>query len=213
MSPQLDGFSRNIKALREDKGLTQYELAEHLGLTSASVSFWENKGSKPHKREVVAKMCELFGVSESELFGYADGYYAKTRGAGSAARYSRVSPSDTYLRAEEGKQFWCPPELFEEGCFAIEVTDSSMGNIMPKGSVAIVKPNNAQPSKPVIGYVAIGDALPVFRRVRPLGDGIIVLEPDSPDSSYRRSVVDTTDPDAPRIRFIGQVAYVGKEFS
>ena len=38
-------FSENITRLRQAQGLTQEELADHIGVTKASVSKWERGGS------------------------------------------------------------------------------------------------------------------------------------------------------------------------
>lgn len=48
-------------------------------MTSPAISMWENKGTKPRDKKTVEAICDLFGVSETDLFGYSDGYYARTR--------------------------------------------------------------------------------------------------------------------------------------
>lgn len=75
----IDSFGRNFRAIREDSKLKQYQIAERLGMTSPAISMWENKGTKPRDKKTVEAICDLFGVSETDLFGYSDGYYARTR--------------------------------------------------------------------------------------------------------------------------------------
>ena len=74
------GFSANIRALREDYDLTQQQLADNVKMSAPMISHWENKGAKPSSKKTIKALCELFNVNEQDLFGYSDGYYAKTRG-------------------------------------------------------------------------------------------------------------------------------------
>lgn len=61
-------LNENIKALREEKGMTQAELAEALFVTPQSVSRWE-KGQAYPDIEKLPLLSELFGVSVDELLG------------------------------------------------------------------------------------------------------------------------------------------------
>lgn len=56
----------NIRKQRQIKGLTQLELADQLGLTQASVSYWERKNVVPE--EYATKIAEILGCEESDLF-------------------------------------------------------------------------------------------------------------------------------------------------
>lgn len=51
-----------IKTLREEKGLTQKELATYLNVDRATISGYETKGKHPDLDKLV-KLAKLFGVS------------------------------------------------------------------------------------------------------------------------------------------------------
>lgn len=55
-----------IKAIRKDRGLTQKELGDRLGLSSQSVAQWENNLRKP-KFETTLKIANALGVDASVL--------------------------------------------------------------------------------------------------------------------------------------------------
>lgn len=55
-----------IKQLREQKGLTQSELAKHLGITRSSVNAWEMGISVPSTQYVV-ELAHLFKVTTDYL--------------------------------------------------------------------------------------------------------------------------------------------------
>ena len=52
-------FGENLQKLRKEKGISQEQLAEQLGVTRQSVSKWESGNSYPEMDKIVA-MCNLF---------------------------------------------------------------------------------------------------------------------------------------------------------
>ncbi len=62
-------LSENIIRLRKQRKLTQEEMADHLGVTKASVSKWENGLSLPDIL-LLPQIASLFDVSVDELIGY-----------------------------------------------------------------------------------------------------------------------------------------------
>jgi len=60
-------IGENIKQLRAEKGVTQEQLAEHLGITYQSVSKWENNITAPDL-QLIPAIAEYFGVSINKLF-------------------------------------------------------------------------------------------------------------------------------------------------
>ena len=62
-------FADNIIRFRKDKGVTQEQLADFLGVTKASVSKWETKQSMPDIN-LLPIIASYFDVSIDELLGY-----------------------------------------------------------------------------------------------------------------------------------------------
>lgn len=62
-------FAENIINLRKEKGETQEQLADFLGVTKASVSKWETKQSMPDI-SLLPVIASYFDVSIDELLGY-----------------------------------------------------------------------------------------------------------------------------------------------
>ena len=61
-------FSERLKALRQDKGLTQRELAESVGMTASSFSAYEN-GTKTPSLSVAIAISDTYDVSLDWLIG------------------------------------------------------------------------------------------------------------------------------------------------
>ncbi len=59
-------FGNFIYKLRVEKGLTQADVAQKIGVTPAAVSKWENGSAKP-RYEVLLKLAEILDVSTEEL--------------------------------------------------------------------------------------------------------------------------------------------------
>lgn len=59
-------FGTMIAALRREKGMTQLELAEKMGVTDKAVSKWERDLSFPDVSSI-PRLAEIFGVSVDEL--------------------------------------------------------------------------------------------------------------------------------------------------
>jgi len=61
-------FGRRLDALRKARGLTQLQVAQALGTTQRTVSYYENQGGSPPAHVVVA-LAKLLHVSADELLG------------------------------------------------------------------------------------------------------------------------------------------------
>lgn len=61
-----------IKNLRIEKGLTQEELGNLLGLKKAAINKYENGRVENIKRSIIQKMAEIFDVSPAYLMGWEE---------------------------------------------------------------------------------------------------------------------------------------------
>ena len=62
-------IAENIRAYRKQRGLTQEQLAEVLGVSVGAVYKWESKSSLPELR-LIMEMADFFDVSVDALLGY-----------------------------------------------------------------------------------------------------------------------------------------------
>ncbi len=63
-----ESFGERFGRLRKQKGLTQEELAQKIGLSGQAVSKWENDASMPDV-SLLVELSEILGVSLDELLG------------------------------------------------------------------------------------------------------------------------------------------------
>ena len=62
-------FARRLIKLREDKGLSQYEVADRLGIKRPRYNAWEQGLAKP-RTDMINKLAEFFEVSPDYLLGF-----------------------------------------------------------------------------------------------------------------------------------------------
>ena len=72
-------LNRQIKLLRQKKGISQVELASSLGVTKQSISNWENDNIMP-SIEMLVKLAEYFNVSTDFLLGLSTEHNLRTNG-------------------------------------------------------------------------------------------------------------------------------------
>lgn len=212
-------FARNIKALREDSGLTQVELGKKLETESMTISRWERSEIvRPHPK-TVEQLCEYFGVSSGDLLS-ENGYYAKTRGmytiaprpaTGSLPIIGAAHAGDPSPAYElDGGTLDCPEEYCREGNFFIRINGDSMDRQLVDGTYALIDVH-AQVNSGDIALVKVNGDDATVKRVKFM-DGIAVLEPDSSNPSHRRRMIDSSDPESPEVRILGKVVYAVTRF-
>ena len=212
-------FARNIKALREDSGLTQVELGKKLETESMTISRWERSEIvRPHPK-TVEQLCEYFGVSSGDLLS-ENGYYAKTRGVstvaprpatGSLPIIGAAHAGDPCPAYEvDGGTLDCPEEYCREGNFFIRINGDSMDRQLVDGTYALIDVH-AQVNSGDIALVKVNGDDATVKRVKFM-DGIAVLEPDSSNPDHRRRMIDSSNPESPEVRILGKVVYAVTRF-
>ena len=64
-------IAERLKELRMEKGIGQNRLAKELGLSNASISYWENGKQEP-SASAIFKLANFFEVSADYLIGLKD---------------------------------------------------------------------------------------------------------------------------------------------
>ncbi|GLG00128.1 transcriptional regulator [Alicyclobacillus hesperidum subsp. aegles] len=65
-------FGERVKALREQQGLTQDDLAEYLGMTRVNISNYERGLVKNVPADVIQKLADVFHTNADYLLGRTD---------------------------------------------------------------------------------------------------------------------------------------------
>lgn len=217
----ISSFGRNIKAIREANGLTQQQFADSLEVLQGTVSGWESRNILPRQKGVMEKICETYNVTEQDLFGFSDGFYAKRAGvSGSMAEAApmtatapvlgRIAAGDPTEAIELSDEMHELPQRIKErfpGGFFLVVRGDSMDLVLPDGCYAFVAPDEVLPVKSgdIAAVKVNGDDATV--KVVKMFENVIILEPRSSNPAHKRRVIDGSDPDAPDVRLLGKVVW------
>lgn len=220
----VSNFGRNIRAIRESNDLTQQQMADAIGVTITTVSAWETRDKKPRSQDIIDKFCKVFNVSEQDLFGFGDGFYAKQVGVDGnymSAKTTQDSYAPVWCRAacgdpsevyeQSGEEYWVPPTVLKrwnnDGGVIIASGDS-MDLDFPDGAPLYVVPHDKYPVQSGdIAWIKVNGDEATVKRYK-LIDGIVILEPESTNPEHKRRIIDANDPDAPQVRPLGKVVRV-----
>lgn len=214
-------FAKNIKALRTKNDMTQRQMAEELNIAVQTVVKWEGGNiEKPRQKEVVNLICTKFNVTEQELFGYADGLYAKIHGlteapAGAIAP-SRSKPAFLPLMGRVHAGEPQDPDVMEgmvelpasvaanhpKGYF-LEVEGDCMNLVYPEGCLILIDPEQ-QPADGSVAAVAIDGADYVMRRLK-RGSSSMMLCPESTNPEHRDIII--SEGDGRTVSLVGTVVW------
>ena len=64
-------LGKKIKLLRQEKGITQADLANALSVTRSAVALWETDNTDPDIKNIIA-LAKYFSVTTDFLFGIED---------------------------------------------------------------------------------------------------------------------------------------------
>ena len=82
-------FGEKIKALRKDRGMTQKDLAESLGLSLRTISNYETGGLRPRHDATYDALAHLFHVPKAYFFTEEDAFIMAAQ-----ARYGTTGAAD-----------------------------------------------------------------------------------------------------------------------
>ena len=72
LSPDSTGFGVRLAQLRQDRGITQVQLAQAAGTTQRAISYYENEAGYPPV-DAIIRLADALGVSADELLGVRNG--------------------------------------------------------------------------------------------------------------------------------------------
>ncbi len=216
----------NINAIRIDRGLTQRELAERLGVKQTTVSSWECGKSLPSKPNI-ERIESAFGVSFDLVVSDEGGYAAKRRerrmkrmralhavaeDAPTAPVLGPIAAGKPADMQERADAFFVPKALKDRypRAFYLIVRGNSMNRTMPDGCLALVDPLQREANPHDAFAVRIGREEATVKRVRATEDGI-ELVPDSFDPSFA-PIAFVNGSSVQDVEILGKVVWVTTPF-
>lgn len=190
-------FGRNLKFLRERKGLEQIELAQLLGRKSPStISEWE-KGKYTPKAGTLSDIAKIFNVSLQDLMqkdltepSNLIELSPRTVRIPILGRISCGDPIDAVENIEG--YMWKRPEDVRGGKhYGLIAEGMSMYPTIPHGAKITIKEQPEAENGQIVAALVNGDTQVTLKRFRRQGNTIL-LTPDNPE--YETIIVDKDHP-------------------
>lgn len=101
----MSNFSKNLISLRQEKQLTQPQLAKAINVSNAVISFWENGINEP-KATYIIQLAKFFDISTDELLGLSEekSYVQQKKSPDKTISEDEQELLDLYRRAGQNKQ-------------------------------------------------------------------------------------------------------------
>lgn len=163
----------NLKEIRKSKGLTQAEVASHIGISQNNYSYWEN-GKVKIDNDSLKKLANYFEVSVDYLLGINESS-SLTRGVkipvyGEIAAGIPIEAIEDIIDFEE-----ITPELAASGEFlALSIKGDSMAPRIQNGDVVIIRRQENVENGDIAAVMVNGDSA-TLKRVKTDSNGIWLL--------------------------------------
>ena len=165
----------NLKAIRKAKGLTQSEVARHIGITQNNYSYWEN-GKVKIDNDSLKKLADFFDVSVDYILG-RDISLDNSRGRGVRIPvYGEIAAGVPIEAIEDIIDFEeITPELAASGEFlALSIKGDSMAPRIQNGDVVIIRRQENVENGNIAAVIVNGDSA-TLKRVKMDENGIWLL--------------------------------------
>ena len=182
-----------LKKLREEKGLTQKDIAKIIGVkTSQAVGYYE-RGKRDMSTKTVQTLAKFFDVSAEYLLG---GNNSKNSKKGDLNNLLIVPvlgriPAGTPILATQNiiKHIPISTEMFsvndDSDLFFLEVSGESMNKLIQNGSFVLVRKQETAENGDIVAAFANDDDEATLKRYKIIDKKSIMLEPESSDKTFK----------------------------
>ena len=188
-----------IKMLREEKHLTQQELADKLNSAKSTIGMYENGNRKP-SYEVLIKLSEIFSCSIDYIVGTSNERNSNVQYDPNAKVYSvpivgRIRAGEPIL-AEDNIEGYFPilPSMYNadsaQDLFCLEVIGDSMNNVIEEGSYALIRKQDTAENGDIVVALVNGDNEATLKRFEQINNSLVALKPDSTNKDYSVRYID-----------------------
>lgn len=192
--------------IRKDRGLTQAQLAEMLGVTQQTIYYYES-GERDIKASVLQELSRALDCTISDILGLSDEFareeFIKIPLCGDIAA---GVPIEAY---EWISDVSIPMQIKQRHpkAFCMRVQGKSMNRVLPNGCYAVIDPSRTEVLHNGTAFaVCVNGFTATIKRINKLANGF-ELVPDSTDPTFRPRVYDYNDEDTEEITIIGEVVW------
>lgn len=201
-------FAKNLKYLREKKGLEQLELAQRLGRkSSSSISEWE-RGSYEPKSKILSSLADIFNVTLTDLMmkdlTQPENFVEVAPQTVRVAILGEIACGDP-ITAEEniiGYRYLAPESLPSGKVFYLIAKGDSMSPKIPDKARVLIRQQPDVENNEIAAVLINGDTEATLKRVKKVNGKVVLLLADN--SEYDPIVVNEDNP----VRILGKAVRI-----
>lgn len=194
-------FSNKLKNYRKDKGFTQKELGEKVGVAHNTISGYESGKAEP-EQDMLFKLADVLDVSINDFFPPI-GNLISIKQTKMIPVLGAIACGDPIL-AEENviDSMAFPSELLPSGkLFFLRAKGDSMTPIIQEDAYVMIRKQEDVETGEIAAVLVNGDTEATLKRVRKLGDTVLL---EAINEEYAPYIVNENNP----ARIIGKAVKV-----
>ena len=182
-----------LKLLREEKNMTQAEIAQLIGVTSQAYGLYEN-GKRDISTENLKKLSNFFGVTTDYIVGNSNERTSNVEYDLSQRVFlipvvGKI-PAGEPILADENIECYYPisPDWYgvtsPDNLFFLKVVGDSMNNVIENGSIILVRKQDFAENGDIVVALVNGDNEATLKEFEQINNNLIVLKPNSSNKEY-----------------------------
>lgn len=200
-----------LKLLREEKNMTQAEIAQLIGVTSQAYGLYEN-GKRDISTENLKKLSNFFGVTTDYIVGNSNERTSNVEYDLSQRVFlipvvGKI-PAGEPILADENIECYYPisPDWYgvtsPDNLFFLKVVGDSMNNVIENGSIILVRKQDFAENGDIIVALVNGDNEATLKEFEQINNNLIVLKPNSSNKEYLNRYINLLDTE---FKIVGKV--------
>lgn len=200
-----------LKLLREEKNMTQAEIAQLIGVTSQAYGLYEN-GKRDISTENLKKLSNFFGVTTDYIVGNSNERTSNVEYDLSQRVFlipvvGKI-PAGEPILADENIECYYPisPDWYgvtsPDNLFFLKVVGDSMNNIIENGSIILVRKQDFAENGDIVVALVNGDNEATLKEFEQINNNLIVLKPNSSNKEFSNRYINLLDTE---FKIVGKV--------
>ena len=199
-----------LKMLREERGLTQADLAEVIGVKTPQCIGTYELGKRDIATPYLIAFAKFFGVSTDYILGVDNNDVSKDKNLNNLLTIPVLGkiPAGKPVLAQENikKYISISADMFSvkkaSDLFFLKVSGESMNRVVANGSYVLVKKQETAENGDIVVAIANDDSEATLKRFKVIDKQFIMLEPDSSYDKFEPLVISLK---ANKLRILGKV--------
>ncbi|MEG0998012.1 MAG: XRE family transcriptional regulator [Oscillospiraceae bacterium] len=196
-------FAESLRKLREQRGITQEDLAKSIGVSKSTISMYENNNREPDF-ETQEALADYFNVDMNKLMGKQSASGVRIPVLGNVAAGIPLEAIEDILDYEEIPEAW----TIQGDFFGLRINGDSMEPRICKGDVVIIRKQEDANTGDIVIATVDGDCA-ACKKLKKIENGLMLI---SINANYEPFIYNWQEVEELPVRIIGKVVELRAKF-